>query len=206
MSPGTIWGLFWQRQAREVLKNHEKHYRWTNQNGVAATSHTLCALCAVDVRREAERGCGDVKKRCGAVAPQELPLIVGGQNASQSARVQRKRRDVSCLTTFLGNGCPSWFVKKDTFELTSGEQWPQRGYVHLRLVGAATDVFFNLGVGPAPGCCCCHPQGPHAWCNASPFPNLGAPPRKQWDREFYRLATVLPVCPVSDLDGMRVVW
>ena len=32
----------------------------------------------MDVRREAERGCGDVKKRCGAVAPQELPLIVGG--------------------------------------------------------------------------------------------------------------------------------
>ena len=26
----------------------------------------------MDVRREAERGCGDVKKRCGAVAPQEL--------------------------------------------------------------------------------------------------------------------------------------
>ena len=64
-------------------------------------------LCAVDVRREAERGCGDVKKRCGAVAPQELPLIVGGQNASQSARVQRKRRDVSCLTKVLGSGCPS---------------------------------------------------------------------------------------------------
>ena len=133
-------------------------------------------------------------------------LIVCGQSASRSARVQRKRRDVSCLTTFLGNGCPSWFVKKDTFELTSGEQWPQRGYVHLRLFGAATDVFFNLGVGPAPGCCCCHPQGPHAWCNASPFPNLGAPPRKQWDREFYRLATVLPVCPVSDLDGIMYIF
>ena len=68
--------------------------------GVAATSHTLCALCAEDVRREAERSCEDVNERCGAVAPQELPLIVGGgriceQNASQSARVQRKRRDVS---------------------------------------------------------------------------------------------------------------
>ena len=37
-------------------------------------------------------------------------------------------------------------------------------------------------------------------------PEPGKPPRKQWDREFYRLATVLPVCPVSDLDGMRVVW
>ena len=28
----------------------------------------------MDVRREAERGCGDVKKRCGAVAPQVLPI------------------------------------------------------------------------------------------------------------------------------------
>ena len=43
-------------------------------------------------------------------------------------------------------------------------------------------------------------------------PEPGKPPRKQWDREFYRLATtcvrsetVLPVCPVSDLDGTRVV-
>ena len=127
------------------------------------------------------------------------------QNASQSACSGRGEM-WAAWRHFWGMDAPLdlW---KDTFELTSGEQWPQRGYVHLRLVGAATDVFFNLAVDAwAPGCCCCHPQGPHAWCNASPFPSLGAPPRKQWDREFYRLATVLPVCPVSDLDGIMYIF
>ena len=42
--------------------------------GVAATSHTLCALCAEDVRRKAEQNCGDVNERCAAIGGTLIPV------------------------------------------------------------------------------------------------------------------------------------